>query len=272
MRLSSLIDHLVLIAGAVVMTAPVVSLFLATTHASGALPPVGLALTPGDAVATNYTRLFDAEGGFTGGITALGMVWNSLALGAAFAGLKVFLSLCAAYALIYFRIRGATFVFWLLLASLMLPLESRFLPTHTVVAGLGLSNTLAGLVLPLVASGIGTFFFRNFLRTVPDALLESARIDGAGPIRFLIDILAPLSAPMAAALFLVTFVNGWNQYLWPVMITSDEASYTLVRGLQYFGRASLTGKMLACLAVLPPAVLVILFQRQVIKGLFDGNH
>ncbi|MEP2438156.1 MAG: ABC transporter permease subunit, partial [Roseibium sp.] len=156
--------------------------------------------------------------------------------------------------------------------SLMLPLESRFMPTYDVVASLGLVNTQTGLILPLAASGIGTFFFRQFLRNIPDSMLESARLDGAGPLKFLRDILIPLSMPMAGALFLVTFVNGWNQYLWPVMVTSEESRYTIVRGLQFYGRSSLTGMMLACLAVLPPALLLVFFQRLFVKGLFDGSH
>ncbi len=177
-----------------------------------------------------------------------------------------------AYALIYFRVRFASAIFAVLLLTLLLPLESRFLPTYAVTVELGLVNTRAGLILPLVASGLGTLFFRQFLMTVPDALLESARIDGAGPLKFFKDILVPLSLPTAAALFLFMFVNGWNQYLWPVMVTSEESTYTLVRGMQFFGNSSLRGLMLAVLAFVPPALLVILFQRQVVKGLFDGSH
>ena len=220
----------------------------------------------------NYGQVLTRGIGFQGDVTALHMAWNSFLLGAGFAVLKVALSLAAAYALVCFRLPFAGLIFWLLLLSLMLPLESRFLPTYDVIAQLGLVNTRPGLILPLVASGIGTFFFRQFLRNVPDSLLEAARLDGAGPIRFFVDILVPLSLPMAGALFLVTFVNGWNQYLWPVMVTSQEAGYTLVRGLQFFGQASVSGMALAVLAVLPPAVLVIVFQRRFVKGLFDGGH
>lgn len=264
------IDHVILITGAVIMILPVYSLFAATTHQAGT--PVVPRLDPGAHGLENYVGFLQASAGFSGDVTALTMLWNSLLLGAGFAGLKVVLSLTAAYALIYFRIRFASAIFAVLLLTLMLPLESRFLPTYEVVSSLGLVNTRAGLILPLAASGLGTLFFRQFLLTVPDALLESARLDGAGPLKFFKDILVPLSLPTAAALFLVLFVNGWNQYLWPVMVTSEERTYTLVRGLQFFGSTSLRGLMLAMLAILPPAVLVILFQRQVVKGLFDGSH
>ncbi|MEC9402983.1 MAG: ABC transporter permease subunit [Pseudomonadota bacterium] len=266
---AQLLDHLILIGGALVMTLPVYSIFAATTHEGGRVRP---RLDLGSDTLENYGHFLQTGAGFSGDVTALSMMWNSFLLGAGFATLKVVLSLMTAYALIYFRVRFASAIFAVLLLTLLLPLESRFLPTYTVTGELGLVNTRAGLILPLVASGLGTLFFRQFLMTVPDALLESARIDGAGPLKFFKDILVPLSLPTAAALFLVLFVNGWNQYLWPVMVTSEESTYTLVRGMQFFGNSSLRGLMLAVLAFVPPALLVILFQRQVVKGLFDGSH
>ena len=266
---AQLVDHLILIGGALLMTLPVYSIFAATTHEGGQVRP---RLDLGGNALENYGNFLQAGAGFSGDVTALTMMWNSFLLGAGFATLKVVLSLMTAYALIYFRVRFASAIFAVLLLTLLLPLESRFLPTYAVTTELGLVNTRAGLILPLLASGLGTLFFRQFLMTVPDALLESARIDGAGPLKFFKDILVPLSLPTAAALFLVMFVNGWNQYLWPVIITSDESSYTLVRGMQFFGNSSLRGLMLAVLAFVPPALLVILFQRQVVKGLFDGSH
>ncbi|GAB4516201.1 MAG: sn-glycerol-3-phosphate ABC transporter permease UgpE [Roseibium sp.] len=266
---AQLIDHLVLASGALFMVLPVWSLFAATTHAGERLRP---RLDPGGALIDNYQSFLTSSAGFSGDVTVISMLWNSFLLGAGFAFLKVALSLAAAYALIYFRVRFSSAIFAVLLLTLMLPLESRFLPTYGVVAELGLVNTRSGLILPLAASGLGTLFFRQFLLTVPDTLLESARLDGAGPLKFFRDILLPLSLPTAAALFLVLFVNGWNQYLWPVIVTSEESTYTLVRGMQFFGTSSLRGLMLAMIAVLPPALLVILFQRQVVKGLFDGSH
>ncbi|WP_269585117.1 ABC transporter permease subunit [Roseibium sp. Sym1] len=267
---AQLVDHIVLIAGALFMVLPVYALFAATTHAPG--ERIRPRLDPGGSGLENYLEFLTSSAGFSGDVTTVSMLLNSFFLGAGFAGLKVALSLLAAYALIYFRIRFSTAIFAVLLLTLMLPLESRFLPTYAVVADLGLVNSRAGLILPLAASGLGTLFFRQFLMTVPDALVESARLDGAGPLKFFKDILLPLSVPTAAALFLVLFVNGWNQYLWPVMVTSEEGTYTLVRGMQFFGTTSARGTMLAIVAILPPALLVILFQRQVVKGLFDGSH
>lgn len=267
---AQLADHLILIFGALFMVVPVWMLAAATTHQPGERPFPRL--DPGTGTLENYSSFLAGSAGFSGDVTVAAMLWNSFLLGAGFAALKVFLSLLAAYALIYFRVRFASTIFAVLLLTLMLPLESRFLPTYEVVAELGMVNSRSGLILPLVASGLGTLFFRQFLLTVPDTLLESARLDGAGPFKFLKDILFPLSAPTAAALFLVLFVNGWNQYLWPVIVTTEESTYTLVRGMQFFGNSSLRGLMLAVIAMLPPALLVILFQRQVVKGLFDGSH
>lgn len=267
---AQLADHIILIVGSLFMAMPVYSLFAATTHGTGV--PMMPRLDMGGNALENYGRFLTSDYGFSGEVTALTMLWNSFLLGAGFASLKLVLSLITAYALIYFRVRFSSLVFAILLLTLLLPLESRFLPTYEVVAGLGMVNTRAGLIFPLVASGLGTLFFRQFLLTVPDTLMESARLDGAGPFRFFRDILLPISLPTAGALFLVLFVTGWNQYLWPVIVTSEESAYTLVRGMQFFGRASPHGLMLAVLAVLPPALLVILFQRQVVKGLFDGSH
>lgn len=267
---AQLADHLILICGALFMVVPVWMLVAATTHLPGVRPFPRL--DPGTGALENYSGFLTGNAGFSGDVTVLAMLWNSFLLGAGFAALKVLLSLLAAYALIYFRVRFASAIFAVLLLTLMLPLESRFLPTYEIVAQLGLVNSRSGLILPLVASGLGTLFFRQFLLTVPDTLLESARLDGAGPLKFLKDILLPLSTPTAAALFLVLFVNGWNQYLWPVIVTTEESTYTLVRGMQFFGNSSLRGLMLAVIAMLPPALLVILFQRQVVKGLFDGSH
>lgn len=272
MTVRTLVDHLILITGALFMCAPLAALAISTTHAPGSLPPSGLTFVPGLEALTNYGQLMNASLGASGDATIMVLAFNSFILGTGFAVLKVTCSLLAAYALTYFRIPFATPIFSLLLLSIMLPLESRFLPTYDIVASLGWVNSPAGMIVPLAATGIGTFFFIQYLKSVPDTLVEAARIDGAGPVKFLVDILLPMSVPMISALFIVMFVNGWNQYLWPVLVASDESSYTLVRGLQYFGQASLTGKMLACLSILPPALLVLLFQRQVMKGLFDGSH
>jgi sn-glycerol 3-phosphate transport system permease protein len=185
----------------------------------------------------------------------------------------------AAYAIVYFRLRFATLAFWVIFTTLLLPLEVRILPSYEVVQQLGMLNTYQGLIIPLIASATATFFFRQFFRSVPEELVEAARIDGAGPVKFFIDILVPLSKTMIAAMFIIMFVFGWNQYLWPTMITTEEDMYTLVRGIKQitqtlegtnvpeFGRANL----LAVIAILPPVAVVIFFQSWFVKGLTESD-
>ncbi|MEO1550749.1 MAG: ABC transporter permease subunit, partial [Pseudomonadota bacterium] len=160
-----------------------------------------------------------------------------------------------------------------------LPLEVRILPSYEVVQGLGLLNTYTGLILPLIASATGTFFFRQFFRSIPDELIEAARIDGAGPLRFFIDILVPLSRTMMAAIFIIMFVVGWNQYLWPTLMTTEESLFTLVRGIRQILQVYIGANVpdynealaMAILAMLPPALVIVIFQRMFIKGLVESE-
>lgn len=268
MKFRFILDHCILVVGAVIMSAPLLMVFLATTHAGVSGGGFGTL----DAFWENYQFFLTEKSGFHGDVSVGGMAWNSLVLAIGLAAFRVVLSLMAAYAIIVLRLPRADWIFGLFLFSIMLPLESRFLPTHAVVSDLGLINSHLGLILPLAASGIGILFFRQFLMSLPVELMETARLDGAGPFRFFADIIVPLSMPMAKALFLVTFVNGWNQYLWPIIATTEEARITLIGGLRLFGDTSLRGYMLICVSVLPPALLVLFFQRQFVRGLYDGQH
>ena len=261
-------DHLILIAGALFMGLPVIAVFLTSTHDNATISREGLQLTWGGEFMQVYGTLLTTRSGFSQTITAGGMTLNSAILALGFSLGKCVLSILSAYAIVFFRLRFATFFFWLIFASLLLPIETRILPSFMVVHTLGMTNTYSGLILPLLAAAIGTFFFRQFFKSVPPSLQEAARIDGAGPTRFLIDILLPVSYPMVLALFAVTFVQGWNQYLWPLMITSTgEGYFTLVRGIERFGSASNYGMALAILALLPPVVIVVVLQKWLIKGL-----
>lgn len=265
------LDHLILIAGSLLMLMPVLAVFLTSTHDNASIAADGLMLNWGDAFRDVYGGLLTGAASF-GGVTAGVMTLNSLVLALGFAFGKCVLSVLSAYALVYFRLPFASFLFWVIFASLLLPIETRILPSFMVVQRIGLLNSYGGLILPLLAAAVGTFYFRQFFRTVPSSLHEAARIDAAGPWRFLIDILLPLSRPMLLALFVVTFVLGWNQYLWPLMITTTgEGYYTLVRGIERFGTATNYGMALAILAILPPALLVILLQKWLIKGLIGDD-
>ena len=188
---------------------------------------------------------------------------------------KISISIISAFAIVYFKFPLRNFFFWMIFVTLMLPVEVRIIPTFKVAADLGILNSYAGLTLPLIASATATFLFRQFFMTIPDELAEAARIDGAGPMRFFIDVLLPLSKTSMAALFVIQFIYGWNQYLWPLLITTDESMYTTVIGIKrmIIGGDALTEWHLvmatAMLALLPPALVVMLMQKWFVKGLVE---
>jgi sn-glycerol 3-phosphate transport system permease protein len=190
---------------------------------------------------------------------------------------KIAISLLSAFALVYFRFPFKQLFFWAIFVTLMLPVEVRISPTYKVVSDLGMLNSYAGLTIPLIASATATFLFRQFFLTVPDELVEAARIDGAGPMRFFKDILLPLSTTSIAALFVIQFIYGWNQYLWPLLVTTDEKMYPIVLGIQRMisgGDAANEWNLVmatALLAMLPPALVVVGMQRWFVKGLVDSE-
>ncbi len=279
-RLSTVVDHAILVIGALVMLFPVYLALTTTSHDNITLSREGLKFGFGDQMSVNfYTAMFE-KGGFTEQINGTKMLINSLILGVGFAIGKIVLSMAAAYAIVYFRLRFATFAFWVIFTTILLPLEVRILPSYEVVTGLGMANTYAGLIVPLLASATGTFFFRQFFLSVPEELVEAARIDGAGPGKFFIDILVPLSRTMIAAIFIIMFVYGWNQYLWPTLITTDESLFTLVRGIKQITQSVYEGNTipeygqawaLAIIAMLPPVLIVIFFQSWFVKGLVESE-
>jgi sn-glycerol 3-phosphate transport system permease protein len=188
---------------------------------------------------------------------------------------KIAISLLSAFAIVYFRFPFRQVFFWAIFVTLMLPVEVRIGPTYKVVADLGMLNSYAGLTVPLIASATATFLFRQFFLTVPDELVEAARMDGAGPLRFFKDVLLPLSATSIAALFVIQFIYGWNQYLWPLLATTNEDMYPVVMGIKRMisgGDAANEWNVVmatALLAMVPPALVVILMQKWFVKGLVD---
>ena len=203
------------------------------------------------------------------------MMWNSLVMALGIVVGKISISILSAYAIVYFRFPFRRFFFWIIFMTLMLPVEVRILPTFKVVSDLGLLNSYSGLILPLIASATATFLFRQFFLTVPDELAEAARVDGAGPVRFFLDVLLPLSRTNIAALFVILFIYGWNQYLWPLLITADTKMTTIVMattqmlsvmdGIPDWSNVMAT----AILALLPPVIVVVVMQRLFIKGLIE---
>ncbi|MFD2205308.1 sn-glycerol-3-phosphate ABC transporter permease UgpE [Kiloniella antarctica] len=272
--------HLILILGALFMTAPVWVAFMSSTHSAETLFREGLQAWPGGHFFSNYNEVLFEEGGVMKRVTASMMLWNSLTLGIGFAIGKVVISMLAAYAIVYFRFRLAAPLFWVIFMTLLLPLEVRIIPSYEVVAGMGLLDTHTGLILPLIASATGTFYFRQFYKSVPDELLEAARLDGANAWRFFIDILVPISKTMIAAILIIMFVVGWNQYLWPLIMTTQEDNYTLVIGIkQIYQVLSEGGELpqfqkayaLTILATLPPVIVVLVFQSWFVKGLVESE-
>ncbi|KRD73061.1 sn-glycerol-3-phosphate ABC transporter permease UgpE [Ensifer sp. ENS10] len=276
---TKIFDHVILLFGVFIMVAPVVVAFMTSTHEAADIHRNGLSLTWGGHFVETYQTVLTRQGGFTGKITGFNMMLNSMILGLGFAVGKIVLSMLAAYALVYFRFPLATFFFWVIFTTLLLPLEVRILPSYEVMNTLKLTNTYTGLIVPLLASATGTFYFRQFFKSVPDELLEAARIDGAGPFKFFIDVLVPLSRTMMAAIFIIMFVYGWNQYLWPTLMTTDEGFFTLVRGIKQILLVWVGSNIpdyneafaLAILAMLPPVMIVVIFQRWFIKGLTESD-
>ncbi len=279
MKSNKLLDHLILITGALFMLVPIWLIFASSTHNPNDIISNGLQLSIGDNLTGIYQEAWNNSLGFSNAVTAKTMVINSLIMGLGFAFGKIVVSIIAAYALVYFRLPYATAWFWLIFVTLLLPLEVRIIPSYEVVSKLGMLNSYSGLIFPLIASATATFFFRQFFKTVPDELLEAAQLDNAGPVRFLVDILLPLSKTMMAAIFIIMFVEGWNQYLWPIMMTTDESYNTIVMGIkQILSNINETNLprydyafAMVILAMLPPILVVIIFQRWFVKGLVESE-
>ena len=273
--LLDILSHGVLLVGVLVVAFPVYLTFVASTHTSQEILRAPMPLLPGDQFLHNYAQVLSA--GTVGGSRAAvsGMLANSLIMALAIALGKIAISIIASFAIVYFRFPLRTFFFWMIFVTLMLPVEVRIIPTFKVVADLGLLNSYTGLTLPLIASATATFLFRQFFLTVPDELAEAARIDGAGPLRFFRDVLLPLSKTSIAALFVIQFIYGWNQYLWPLLITTRDNMQTIVIGIQkiLLVADALTEWQLAMattiLAMLPPVIIVVAMQRLFVRGLVE---
>lgn len=268
------VTHGVLLLGVAIFVFPIWLAFVASTL-TGRQVNSGLPLWPGDQLIANYSEIL-SQGVASAGAPPLAlMLFNSTVMALCIALGKIAISLLSAFAIVYFRFPFRTLAFWTIFMTLMLPVEVRILPTFEVVAGLGMLNSYAGLSIPLIASATATFLFRQFFMTVPDELTEAARIDGAGPMRFFWDILLPLSRTNLAALFVILFIYGWNQYLWPLLVTTDESYYTIVMGIT---RMMSTSDQLpqwhlimgtAILAMLPPVVIIVAMQKLFIRGLVE---
>jgi sn-glycerol 3-phosphate transport system permease protein len=272
---SRVFPHIVLCIGVFILAFPVYLAIIASTHTAGDIISGRFGLLPGGKGFENYTRiLFTGTSGTTREPVAT-MMMNSLIMAVVIASGKILISIITAFALVYFKFPFRKTLFWLIFLTLMLPVEVRIYPTYKVVTDLKLLDTYTGLTMPLIASATGTLLFRQFFMTVPDELLEASKIDGAGPWKFFWDTLVPLSATTCAALFVIQFIYGWNQYLWPLLITSKDNMQTIVIGIKKMivTQDALTEWQLAMatavLAMLPPVAVVVLMQRWFVKGLVE---
>jgi sn-glycerol 3-phosphate transport system permease protein len=272
---ATFLTHLVLAFGVAIVVFPVWIAFVASTHEGAGMLSGTIPLWPGDQFMENYSIML-TTGMEAAGMPPLGlMLWNSLIMALGITLGKIIISMLSAFAIVYFRFPFRVLAFWIIFITLMLPVEVRILPTFEVVAGLNLLNSYTGLILPLIASATATFLFRQFFMTVPDELLEAARVDGAGPWKFFKDILLPLSRTNIAAIFVILFIFGWNQYLWPFLITTDESYYTIVMGIQRMLTVDDSVPQwhlimtTVVLAMLPPVIVIVLMQRLFVKGLVE---
>ena len=273
-----IIAHIILILGVLLMVVPIWISFASSSHDSVTILTEGMKFHIGDQLARNYNEVLNEKGGWSEEVTAAKMFINSFIMALGIATLKVIISAMSAYALVYFRFKLAVPIFWLIFITLLVPLEVRIFPSYKVVSDLGLTNSYTGLVLPLVASATATFFFRQFYKSVPDELLEAAKLDGANSWKFFIDFLLPLSKTMIAAMFIFMFVYGYSQYLWPLIMTTDEKYWTVVMGMKIIFQESYEGGNLPrvaerfsyiILSMIPPVLVVIFLQRWFIKGLIQ---
>jgi sn-glycerol 3-phosphate transport system permease protein len=270
------LPHLVLALGVAVFAFPIYIALVGSTHDAGTIGRGGLPLYPGGLAAENYAQAWTEGSGLRVKAPPVSrMLLNSLAMALVIAAGKIAVSVISAYAVVFFSFPGRMFFFWMIFVTLMLPVEVRIIPTFKVVSDLGMINTVAGLTVPLIASATATLLFRQFFMTIPDNLVEAAKIDGAGPLRFFKDILLPLSRTNIAALFVILFIFGWNQYLWPLLITTSRSMDTIVIGITKMigtGDAQTDWNLImatAVLAMLPPVAVVVFMQRWFVKGLVE---
>lgn len=274
-RYLTILAHIILIVGVALVVLPVWVVFVTSTHPQGMLLTGDMGLMPGDQLLPNYRAVLTGDMPGGSGTPMRLMLINSIIMAMGIAIGKIIISLTAAYAIVYYRFPLRMLSFWLIFMTLMLPVEVRILPTYEVIADLHMLNSYSGLIIPLIASATATFLFRQFFLTVPDELLEAARIDGAGPMKFFWDILLPLSRTNIAAMFVILFIYGWNQYLWPLLITTDQSWYTVVMGLKSLVTESDEEprwhlvSAATILAMLPPILVVIAMQKLFVKGLVE---
>ncbi|QCO02926.1 sn-glycerol-3-phosphate ABC transporter permease UgpE [Azospirillum argentinense] len=277
-RLMDMVPHLILMLGVLIFAFPIYVTVIGSTWDAATIGRGNLPLTPGGEMLNNYASAWsESQGNRVMHTPVRIMMWNSLVMALVIALGKIAISIISAYAVAFFRFPLRMVFFWMIFITLMLPVEVRIIPTYEVVANLGLIDSYAGLTIPLIASATATLLFRQFFLTIPDELVEAAKIDGAGALRFFLDVVLPLSRTNIAALFVILFIYGWNQYLWPLLITNSAEMETVVIGITKMignGEAATDWNLIMAttvLAMLPPVTVVVLMQRWFVKGLVDSE-
>ena len=270
------LSHIVVILGLLVIAFPIWMTFVASTHDQATMLRAPVPLWPGTHLFENYKEvILNGYAGRPGTVPFATTLFNSMAMALGVAIGKILISIISAFAIVYFRFPLRNTFFWAIFVTLMLPVEVRIVPTYGVVANLGMIDSYSGLIIPLIASATATFLFRQFFMSVPDELAEAARVDGASPMRFFWDILLPMSRTSIAALFVIQFIYGWNQYLWPLLVTTKANFYTVVMTVSR--QANVVDAVpnwnllmaMAMLAMLPPVLVVVFMQRQFVRGLVE---
>jgi sn-glycerol 3-phosphate transport system permease protein len=275
--LSTLIAHLALVLGIVIVAFPIYYTFVASTLPVQEILRPPLPLLPGDRFLENYGEALFGGVGQIGGVSVSRLLFNTTVVALAIAVGKIVISILSAYAIVFFRFPLRMVFFWMIFITLMLPVEVRIVPTYQVIVSLGLLDTYTGLTLPLMASATATFLFRQFFLTIPGELVEAARVDGAGPFRFFKDILLPLSRTNIAALFVILFIYGWTQYLWPLLVTNDNQMNTIIIAIRKMISFADMGTpwhlvmVTTILAIAPPVLVVVLMQRWFVRGLIESE-
>jgi sn-glycerol 3-phosphate transport system permease protein len=276
-RRADFLTHAVLLLGVLIFAFPIYVALVASTQDSGSIGRGEMSLLPGSHLVENYLAAWFSGGGRTTVASVRAMMLNSLVMAVVIATGKIAISILSAYAVVFFSFPLRMAFFWMIFVTLMLPVEVRIIPTYEVVSNLNLINSYAGLTIPLIASATATLLFRQFFLTIPDELVEAAKIDGAGPLRFFWDTVLPLSRTNLAALFVILFIYGWNQYLWPLLITTSRDYETMVVGVsKMIGTGDAQNEWntimaTAVLSMLPPVGIVVLMQRWFVKGLVESE-
>jgi sn-glycerol 3-phosphate transport system permease protein len=270
------LPHLVLILGVFIFAFPIYLAFIGSTHDAATIARGQMPLTIGPDLVENYQQaLFSGRGERVTGTPAITLLRNSAYMATAIMVGKIAISVLSAFAVVFFHFPGRMFFFWMIFITLMLPTEVRIIPTYAVVANMGLVDTFAGLTIPLIASATATLLFRQHFMTIPDELVDAAQIDGAGAMRFFWSVLLPLSRTNIAALGVIMFLYGWNQYLWPLIVTTSRGKETIVIGIVKMigsGESQTDWQLImavAVLALIPPVMIIILMQHWFVKGLVD---